>query len=265
MRAGAIAIRALLGGSLHVATEHRVTQLGTSPNPGAGLLARQGTCDPGWVLCVDGCMPAGSVCCTSRGTYCDAGYYCMTTSGCCREGRTCSGVATCDPGEVFCNNGCIPQDGVCCPSGGYCDPGEVCTSDGFCRQGSGGSSGGSTTRATSTVRTTATTTRSTSSRATSTSRSATSTSRRTTTSDGDDDNVLPTTIPNEFPDATESASGFNARTTSTSPIPNGGGGSSPSITLPGLPGQNGNAGTALTAERALVGVVAAAAGLFGLV
>lgn len=74
-----IAARALLGAIALPSPDMMM-----SPNPAAGLVVRQsGGCDPGEVACVDGCMPSGSVCCTSRGTYCTAGNYCMAVSGCC--------------------------------------------------------------------------------------------------------------------------------------------------------------------------------------
>lgn len=74
-----VAARALLGAIALPSPDMMM-----SPNPAAGLVVRQsGGCDPGEVACVDGCMPSGSVCCTSRGTYCTAGNYCMAVSGCC--------------------------------------------------------------------------------------------------------------------------------------------------------------------------------------
>jgi len=80
----------------------------SSPNPMAGLAVRQsGSCDVGQTACTDGCMPIGSVCCTSRGTYCTVGNYCMPVSGCCRVGdaRLIPALATalhygCDPAST---------------------------------------------------------------------------------------------------------------------------------------------------------------------
>lgn len=61
MRTAELATRALLGG---LAMEQLDIMAVTSPNP-AGLLIRQSGCEPGWVLCGEGCMPRGNVCCSS--------------------------------------------------------------------------------------------------------------------------------------------------------------------------------------------------------
>jgi hypothetical protein len=43
-------------------------------------------------------------------------------------------LATCDSGEVACEDGCMPSGSVCCDQGmsTYCDAGEYCTSDLLC-------------------------------------------------------------------------------------------------------------------------------------
>ncbi|KAL1838905.1 hypothetical protein VTJ49DRAFT_2069 [Mycothermus thermophilus] len=137
MRFAPLAARALMGGLImETLPEHK---LNSTHNP-ARLLIRQGFCDIGEEECSDGCMPAGSACCASLGrdTYCDAGYYCMTDRGCCRNGRTCSGAsAGCGAGKEECNNACMPAGSVCCPDGGYCDAGYTCGSDGYCHRGTG--------------------------------------------------------------------------------------------------------------------------------
>ncbi len=74
-----VAARGLLG-----AMVMRSPDVLSSPNPMVGLAVRQSGCDVGMTACTDGCMPIGSVCCTSRGTYCDLGTYCMPVSGCCK-------------------------------------------------------------------------------------------------------------------------------------------------------------------------------------
>ncbi|KAL2256210.1 hypothetical protein VTK26DRAFT_2022 [Humicola hyalothermophila] len=139
MRAGEIAARALLGGMAMNPLEIQVT-----PNP-AALLIRQSGCGIGEQPCATGCMPIGADCCAARLAYCDPGYYCLPVSGCCENGKTCSGVGggSCDADEEPCNTGCMPRNQVCCPGGGYCRAGYTCTTDGRCRRdGSGSGSGG---------------------------------------------------------------------------------------------------------------------------
>ncbi|RMJ27134.1 hypothetical protein PHISP_02020 [Aspergillus sp. HF37] len=56
------------------------------------LLARQGTCTSG-EECGSACMPTGSTCCGSKGTFCEGYEYC-TLGGCCPSTTVCVGTAT---------------------------------------------------------------------------------------------------------------------------------------------------------------------------
>ncbi|KAJ5613776.1 hypothetical protein N7528_007430 [Penicillium herquei] len=55
------------------------------------MLKRDACSSEGYEDCYADCMPVGAVCCSDgSGTYCDAGYTCVT-DGCCPEGETCVG------------------------------------------------------------------------------------------------------------------------------------------------------------------------------
>ncbi len=106
-------------------------------------------------------MPAGATCCYDGQTYCSSGVccgggYCAPSYGDC-SGSGGSGGSSgsggsggygyCDPGEVVCDDGCMPAGATCCHDGQtYCSSG-VCCGDGTCSfsydgcDGSGGSSG----------------------------------------------------------------------------------------------------------------------------
>ncbi|KAK3984992.1 hypothetical protein QBC44DRAFT_276214 [Cladorrhinum sp. PSN332] len=149
MRVGELAVRALLGG---VALDRLGDAIPEESFNSSSLIVARQSCEIGTTRCGTGCMGVGRVCCASRDSSCDPGYYCMATSGCCPIGSTCGGVVgSCDPGEKRCHNGCIPETGICCAGSGYCRAGYVCTSNNRCSPsgssggGGGGSGGGGST------------------------------------------------------------------------------------------------------------------------
>ncbi|KAI5923535.1 hypothetical protein F4810DRAFT_210306 [Camillea tinctor] len=95
------------------------------------------SCEDGYTICEDACMPEDAVCC-GDGTdeYCYEGYYCIPNA-CCPEGEICDGSgvgdAECGIGETECGDSCMPLDGTCCSDGlHYCPDFGTCTDDGYC-------------------------------------------------------------------------------------------------------------------------------------
>jgi hypothetical protein len=64
------------------------------------------SCDTGFWLCGNGCIPASANCCNQ-----DTGTFCQT-------------------GEACCGDGCMPIGSSCCGNGNYCPVGSVCCNGG---------------------------------------------------------------------------------------------------------------------------------------